>query len=39
MTEEQKQAAFLEKPKVVLDIDYAWVIEFVRTLTLNAGQE
>ena len=39
MTQSQKQEAYFKNQGVVWDIDYLWVIQFVRLLTLSASQE
>ena len=39
MTHTQKQEAYFKNQGVVWDIDYLWVIQFVRLLTLSASQE
>ena len=39
MSQAEKQAAYFKNQAVVWDIDYLWVIQFVRLLTLSASQE
>ena len=39
MTEREKQKAFFHNSAVVWDIDYVWVMRFVRLLELDSGQE
>ena len=39
MSEEQRQAAFWKNCEVVWDIDYMWVMNFVRLAQLSSAQE